>query len=117
MTLSFQLMHMNIKFTFKNVSEGEKKTIEEYASSKIENLAEYLKRDLVDEDTVLVDVRMERFQKHSSWKADIMLTVKHDKARIFKATETKHSYTEAIDAVRDMLQDQIVKAKDKLLDK
>ncbi len=108
---------MNIKFTFKNVSDGEKKSIEEYVKVKMDSLSDYLKRDLVEEDTVLVDVRIERFQKHTSWKADITITVKHNKARTFKATETKHSYTESIDAVRDMLQEQIVKAKDKLLDK
>ena|SRR3990167_357983 len=108
---------MNTKFTFKNVSDGEKKEIEKYAGEKAEGLMEYLKGDLVDEDTILVDVRVERFQKHKSWKVDMMITVKHDKARTFKATETKHSYTESIDFVRDMLQDQIVKAKDKRMDK
>lgn len=103
---------MNTKFHYKNVNDVIKPDVESYVFAKLEDLSKFVD---APEDSVLATMTMEHFEKHDAYQVDIKIVVRSGREYQVQAEETKHTYTEAIDAVRDKLQMQLVKIKDKKL--
>ena len=106
---------MNIKFHYKQINEVIKPDVESYVTSKIEDLQRYMPES--PEESVFATVNIERYEKHDAYRVNIQIVVRSGKEVIFQAEETKHTYTESIDSVKDKLQMQILKVKDKMVDR
>lgn len=102
---------MNIQYHYKHINDVIKPDLEDYIQSKLEDLSKYIAD--VSEDSVLAEVSIEHFEKHDAYQVDMRITVRSGKEILFQAQETKHTYTESIDAVRDKLQMQLIRHKDK----
>ncbi len=105
---------MNINFTFKNISENVKDDMEAYTLTKLDDLERYFVG--IPEQSVIVRVTLESMEKHTALKAGIHIEVRHGKSELFQAEEVKHTYTEALDAVKDILAHQISTKFEKLKD-
>jgi len=101
---------MNTTFYYKNVNEVIKPDVEAYVLGKIEDLSKFID---APEGSVLVTFTMEHFEKHDAYQVNVKIVVRSGKEYLLEAEETKHTYMESIDSVRDKLQMQLVKMKDK----
>ena len=104
---------MNIQFHYKHINEVIKPDLETYVQAKLDDLERYMPE--APEGSAQATVRLEHFDKHYAYKVDIRLVLRSGKELLVQADETKHTYTESIDAVRDKLQIQLAKKKDKTL--
>ena len=102
---------MNIQFHYKHINEVIKPDLEKYVQAKLKDLMRYVPE--APEGSVKATVSIEHFEKHDAYKVDMHITISSGKQKGFQAEETKHTYTESIDAVRDKLQMQMVKTKKK----
>lgn len=96
---------MNTTFTFKNVDVSMKEDMEAYALSKLDDLERYFGG--VPTESIIVKVTLESMEKHTALRANISIDVRHGKEELFQAEEVKHTYTEALDSIKDMLAKQI----------
>ncbi len=102
---------MNIQLTFKNIDDSEKGPIEHLLRAQIEDLSEYLQKDLTDEDSGFAKCTVESFDKHTVYHVSVHITIKAGHAKSYHAEEKKHKYDEAINLVRGKLQQQILSDK------
>jgi len=107
---------MNIQFTFKNLNDVIKPEVEEYASSRLEGLVEKYYADL-PEDAVIVRMTIESLDKRTVFKGATTIEVRHGNSPTFTALEAKHTYTEVIDNMKDMLAKQIREDREREKDK
>lgn len=104
---------MNIQFHYKHINEVIKSDLERYVQAKLEDLMRYAPE--ASEGSQMATVTIEHFEKHDAYHVDIRLVLRDGKEMQLQAEETKHTYSESIDAVRDKLQAQLLKKKDKTL--
>lgn len=98
---------MQVSYTFKNMSEGEKQGFYDYFDKKIPKI-EKAAALLYDEPRL--DVHAEKFVKNSAYKVNMRF---HGTPEAM-ASEDDHTVTEAIDLSLDKLLERLHKLKDKM---
>lgn len=104
---------MRVTTRTQNLTEPEKEQFERYLEEKMKRLHGRLDKHYPDEDTVKLDVRLEKHDKHTAFELEFVLTTPHNGR--FVATETKHSITEGMDKATDILVQDLNKHFDKLI--
>ncbi len=99
---------MRIQTRIVNLTEPERDQFKEYLDKKVDSLRPILEAHYPDEDTVKMDVHIEKFDKHTAFRVEFVLDMPRTHQRLV-AEETKHSITEPMDAVTSKLEAQIVK--------
>lgn len=77
---------------------------EDYLPKKIEQIESLLQR--FDEDTVELDIRVEKFDKHDAFEVEFVLKIP---MRTITAKEASHAITKAVDLSKDRLVSQLKK--------
>lgn len=109
--LIFNLKNMRIQKQVKNLTEPEKDQFETYLEKKLATLSPILDAHHPDEDTVLVEAKIQKFDKHSAFEFEYVFSL--PKARL-TSKEVKHSITEAMDAATEKVEQQMIKHFKKL---
>jgi len=102
---------MKVRYQYKNLSEKEQEIFEQYFSTKTKSFDALLSR--FDEDTVNLDLRVEKFDKHDAFEVEMTLDMP---MRKLQAKETSHAITKAVDLSKDRLLIQIKKALSEVRD-
>lgn len=102
---------MNIQFVFHNITEPQTDDIKALVENQINALSNYLQADITDDDSSFAKVAAEYFNKNNSYKISIQIHISGHP--LYHAEEAKHGYDEAINIVRNKLQQQILTEKDK----
>ncbi len=100
---------MNIQFSYKQVSEKDKKFLQEYTQKKIERF-----KKLISEKELEVgrlEIKSEKFAKKEAFKVELFLSLPEHQ---FRASEDDHTIVEAFDLALDKLIIQIRKEFEKL---
>lgn len=103
---------MRVQTNIKNLTEPEKAQFESYLDEKLKRIQPVLKAHYPDADTVKVDCRIQKHERHTAFECE--LVVQTPKNGHFVASEVKHSITEAMDKSTDRLEQQIYKHFKKL---
>ncbi|MBI2638699.1 HPF/RaiA family ribosome-associated protein [Candidatus Peregrinibacteria bacterium] len=96
---------METNFFFKNMAQGEQKELREYFFSKASKFEKIVSR--FPEDGVKLQVKGEKFQKHSAY--DVELTMKLPSETLL-AREASHTIMKAVDLAKDRLDMQLKKS-------
>lgn len=96
---------METNFFFKNMTPGEQKELREYFFSKSSKFEKIISR--FPEDGVQLQVKGEKFQKHSAY--DVELTMKLPSETLL-AREASHTIMKAVDLAEDRLDMQLKKS-------
>ena len=101
---------MSLNISLKNISPLVKPEIEEYIAMRTDQLMKYIS---APEESVKIKAVISFEKNHTVYKYHLTVTIKQGKEEVFVGEETKHTHTEAIDAVHDIVKLQILKAHDK----
>lgn len=96
---------METIFFFKNMAPGEQDGLREYFLSKEAKLKKMLSRFPLD--GVLLQVKGEKFQKHSAYDVELTMKLPHETLR---AREASHTIMKAVDLAKDRLDLQLKKS-------
>lgn len=102
---------MRIHRHIKNLTDKEKAQFEEYLEEKLAKITPYIESHYPDADTVKMDVRMEKYDKHSAFEFKYELQL--PKKRLM-ASEVKHRIKEGMDLATDKLEGNLRKHFKKL---
>lgn len=100
---------MNIQFLYKQVSERNKKFLQEYITKKIDRF-----KKLIPEQELEIgrlEIKSEKFAKKEAYKVELFLSLPEHQ---FRASEDDHTIIEALDLALDKLIIQIRKEFEKL---
>lgn len=100
---------MNIQFSYKQVSEKDKKFLEDYFYTKKQARAEGLIKEQ-DLTAARLEIRSEKFAKKEAFKVEIFLKLPGHE---FMAMEDDHTIVEAFDLALDKLAIQLRKFHEK----
>jgi len=89
----------------KNLTEPEKAQFETYLEEKLKRIKPFLESHYPDMDTVKLDIRLEKHDRHRAFEFEYVLeTPRHGH---FVAKEVKHTITEVMDRATDWLERQV----------
>lgn len=100
---------MNIQFSYKQVSEKDKKFLEDYVNKKNERIKTLVVES--DFEIARLEIRAEKFAKKEAFKVELFLYLPEQK---FMSSEDDHTIIEAFDLALDKLVIQIRKHHDRL---
>jgi len=100
---------MHIQFSYKNVTEKDKKFLENYIDQKTERIAKLLSQQ--DFSNAHFEIRVEKFAKKEAYKCETRLDFP---GQNFMASEDDHTVIEAFDLALDKLIIQLRKHKEEL---
>lgn len=103
---------METSFFFKNMLPAEEDRLKVYISGKLKKLSKMLTR--MPADGVLLHVKGEKFEKHSAYKVELVLT---KLSETFSSAEDSHLITKAVDFAMDRLIAQLKKSSDQKADR
>jgi len=98
---------MQITRSYKNISPMEQELFDNYFEPKLKQLETLLGK--YPDDTVMLSVKLEKFDKHDAYDVEFVLTLPMHK---IKANEASHAITKAVDLAKDRLIAQLKKQKD-----
>lgn len=98
---------MQTAFFFKKMSSAEEQQIQEYVAKKLHRVERLTEK--MPQDAVMLHIAAEKFEKHSAFGVELVLTVPSHK---FIAKEDSHAITKAVDDAFDRLLLQIKKSKE-----
>jgi ribosome-associated translation inhibitor RaiA len=104
---------MLIRTHIKNLTPPEKDQFEAYLPKKVEALKAILESHYPDEDTVKLDVHIQRHEKHTAFEVEYVLHLPRTHQPLV-GSEVKHSVTEPMDKAIAKLESQVVKHFKKL---
>ena len=104
-----QLSTMQIQFSLKQISEKDKKFLENYIEKKVERIQKLLSEQ--DYETANLEIRAEKFAKKEAFKIEFFLNTPTDN---FMSGEDDHTVIEAFDLALDKLINQLRKQHEKL---
>lgn len=96
---------METVFFFKNMSNGEEEKLRDYVFSKLPKFEKILNR--FPEDAVILQVKGQRFDKHSAYEVEMVLKLPSE---TLSACEASHMITKAVDLAKDRLDMQVKKS-------
>ncbi len=102
---------MRIQPHTKNLTDAEKALFLEYLEEKLTRITPFIKAHYPDPDTVKLDVRMEKYDKHTAFEFKYELQL--PKKRLL-ASKTKHGIKEGMDLATDKLEGSLRKHFKKL---
>jgi ribosome-associated translation inhibitor RaiA len=100
---------MNVQFSFKAVSEKDKKFVEKYFYEKKEERLKTIMTE-ADYENAMLEIRSEKFAKKEAYKVEFILTFPEQK---FVSSEDDHTIIEAFDLALDKLIIQLRKHHEK----
>ena len=100
---------MQTVFFFKNMRPGEETKAQDYFWKKESAISRLLSH--FPPDGVLLELKMEKFDKHSAYEAEFILKLP---IGTLSAEEASHTITKAIDFAKDRLIAQIKKSSESL---
>lgn len=100
---------MKIQFFCKNCTGVEQEKFEKYIEKKFAAIERLLKK--FDADSVTLEIKMQKFEKHKAYKVEFVLRVSRRK---FVGEETSHTITKAVDLAKDRLIVQLKKFEEKM---
>ena len=93
---------MEVLFTQKNLTKEQEGKFIDYVNQKLSAFqAMFLK---FSNDSVLLKVQMEKFEKHDAYEVEMVLSIPNKK---FYAKETSHHITKSVDLAKDRLVSQL----------
>jgi len=92
---------MRIHRRIKNLTEPEKEQFEKYLAEKLERIKPYIDAHHPDADTVKIDARIEKHEKHTAFEFKYELEMPRKR---LVATKTKHGIKESMDLATDKLE-------------
>jgi len=98
---------MHIQFSYKNVTEKDKKFLETYIDKKTDRIAKLMNES--DFSNANLEIRVEKFTKKEAYKCEIHLNYPRQN---FMTSEDDHTVIEAFDLALDKLIIQLRKHKD-----
>jgi len=104
---------MQIRKHIKNLTEPEKEQFENYLEKKLATLSTVVDAHYPDQDTVLVDAKIEKFDKHSAFQFEYIFEL--PKTRLV-SSEVKHSITESMDLATEKMEQQMRKHFKKMVE-
>ena len=100
---------MHTQFSYKQISEKDKKFLENYIDKKIERIKTLLNEK--DFENGLLKIRSEKFAKKQAYKVEIHLILP---GKFFLASEDDHTIIEAFDLALDKLIIQLRRYQDEI---
>lgn len=94
---------MQTTFFFKNMNPVEQRQLQDYFWSKLPKLERITDRRFPS-DSAILEVKGERFEKHSAYHVDLILKLPFE---TLMATEASHTINKAIDLATDRLNMQL----------
>lgn len=91
-------------FFFKNMSPADEEQMREYVAKKLPKIEKMLSR--FSSDSVILQVKGERFQKHSAYEVEMVMKMPGE---TLSACEASHMITKAVDLAKDRLDMQLKK--------
>jgi len=98
---------MNISTQFRNLTEPEKEQFEAYFPKKLDSLSRIFSTHFPDEDTVQLQVKLQKHDKHTAFDFEMKLTL--PRAEPFLAQEVKHTITEVVDLALEKMERQVMR--------
>lgn len=98
---------MRLNSRSKNLTPPEKDQYEKYLEEKVKRLQKLIEPHYWDEDTVKLDARMQKHDKHKAFEFEFVLELPRNGNMV--AREVKHSVTEVMDLATDALETQLKK--------
>ncbi len=98
---------MKVRTQFKNMTDKEQALFSDYLEKKTDQIESLLTN--FPEDTVMLETRVEKFEKHDAFDVEITL---HMPSKTVQAKEASHAITKAVDLSKDRLIAQIKKTLD-----
>jgi len=95
---------MEITMQYKNLSDAEKVSFDDYISEKTGKVEKLLTK--FSEDGVLLKISIEKFDKHDAYAVEWHLALPSKK---LIASEASHTITKAVDLSKDRLLEQLKK--------
>lgn len=95
---------METVFFFKNMTQSEEKQLQDYFSTKLPAIEKIIKH--FPEDGLLLQVKGEKFQKHSAYNVELIMQLP---SKTLTSREASHLITKAIDLAKDRLMIQLKK--------
>lgn len=96
---------METVFFFKNMGTSEEETLRDYVMKKMPQLEKLLSH--FPEDGVILQIKAEKFQKHSAFDVEFVLKLPFE---TISAREASHTITKAVDFAKDRLTMQLKKS-------
>lgn len=96
---------METLFFFKNMLPMEEQKLRDYFLSKLPKFEKIVKR--FSEDSVIMNVRGEKFDKHSAYEVEVVMKMPR---MTFTAREASHTINKAVDLAKDRLDMQLKRA-------
>lgn len=97
---------MKTLFFFKNMTKSAEEQLSEYFFEKISKFERLLSQHFA-EDNVTLQVKGERFQKHSAFQVELTMKLP---GQTLTSREASHAITKAVDFATDRLQAQLKKS-------
>ena len=99
---------MQVQFSYKQVSEKDKKFLEKYIDKKEDRMKRLLSQE--EFENALFEIRTEKFVKKEAYKVELFLDTTKNK---FMASEDDHTVIEAFDLALDKLIIQLRKSHER----
>ena len=92
----------------KNLSAEEKAKFEDYLGQKLKRIQGFIEAHHPDEDTVKLDVHMQKHDKHTAFECEFVLHLPRTHTPLF-SKEVKHTITEPMDSAISTLEGRLTK--------
>lgn len=99
---------MKLQVFSKNCTGAEQEKCEKYVEKKLGAIERLLKN--FDPDSVALEVKVQKFEKHKAYKVEFVLRLSRTK---LVGEETSHTITKAVDLAKDRLVVQLKKFEEK----
>lgn len=100
---------MNTQFSYKNVSEKDKKFLEDYYEKKIDRISTLTKKE--EFEVANMEIRIEKFTKKEAYNLEIHFYLP---GKSFMSSEDDHTVIEAFDLALDKLINQLRRYRDEM---
>jgi ribosomal subunit interface protein len=100
---------MNTQFSYKNVSEKDKRFLEDYYEKKIDRISTLTKKEEFEEANM--EIRIEKFAKKEAYNLEIHFYLP---GKSFMSSEDDHTVIEAFDLALDKLINQLRRYRDEM---
>ena len=98
---------MNIQFSYKNVSEKDKKFLQNYFDKKIDRISTLITKE--EFEVANIEIRTEKFAKKEAYNLEIHFYLP---GKSFMSSEDDHTVIEAFDLALDKLINQFRRYRD-----
>lgn len=107
----YLIIRMNTQFSYKQVSEKDKKFLEDYVEKKRERIKTLVAEE--DFEIARLEIRSEKFARKEAFKVELFLYLPNQN---FMSSEDDHTVIEAFDLALDKLVIQLRREHEKVKD-